>query len=303
MIDGKYFARALSRLLGKRDARLRTVRIVFNALFTVPGMLKKLGLNPGDELYKWISDELSKNGIHKLEDLNNLIKALPDGLKHRNTGSKIVDYNTSLRIVAADISTSTKVVFPKMAAMYWEEPGDINPACFARASASIPAFFQPFTVKGVSQITEGSDKWEKLASYDGILPDKVTFADGGILSNFPIDLFERPGVPRAPTLGARLGSKQRSVKEINKIEQYAGGLFGSMRHNMDYDFIYKNPLYRHLITHIPTESYHWLDFNMSPKDKLGLFRAGVLAGYEFLENFDWAQYKELRRAEMLVTSD
>ena len=85
--------------------------------------------------------------------------------------------------------------------------------------------------------------------------------------------------------------------DIDKIGQYAGAIFDSMRQYADYDFIFKNPLYRQLITHIPTKKYNWLDFNMGFEDKLGLFMEGVVAGYVFLESFDWAQHKKLRATE------
>ena len=300
MVDGNFFARKLSELLGQNDAPLRAMRIVFNGLLTLPGIFKKLGLNPGDKLYEWLSDALAENGIHNLADLNKLIKVLPKELIHRETGKLITDYDTNLKIVVADITTSTKVVFPDMAAMYWHEPDRINPACFARASASIPVFFQPFTVDGISRLIESGDKWERLGSFTGTLPDKVSFSDGGLLSNFPIDLFKRPGVPRAPTLGARLGNKRRTAKDVDTIGQYARRLFDALRHYADYDFIFKNPLYKQLITHINTDEYHWLDFNMSREDKLGLFREGVVAGYNFLETFDWEQYKTLRAAELAL---
>ena len=239
MIDGKASARRLSKLFGDNDAKLRFLRGVINALLSLPQLLKKLGLNPGDELYKWISDRLNEIGIHSQADLNKLIDALPEGLIHRETGRKIVDYDTALRIVAADITTSTKVVFPDMAAMYWQEPDEINPADFARASASIPLFFQPFTVSGISQLIASGDKWKQLGSFTGTLPEKVSFTDGGMFSNFPIDLFIRHGVPRAPTFGARLGNKNRSAKDLEKFTQYASRVFNSMRHYADYDFILK----------------------------------------------------------------
>jgi NTE family protein len=300
MLDGNYFARKLSALLGQKDAPLRTVRIIFNAILASPQLFGKLGLNPGDKLYTWIADRLRDNEIHTLADLHNLVKTLPEGLHHRETGAQIINYDTNLKIVATDITTSTKVVFPDMAAMYWQEPDEVNPACFSRASASIPAFFQPFIVNGISNLMGKEERWERLGSFSGALSDKVSFADGGLLSNFPIDLFKRQGIPRAPTLGARLGSKSRTSKNVDKIEQYAGRLFDALRHCSDYDFIFKNPLYKHLIAHISTESYHWLDFNMNWENKLGLFREGVVAGYQFLENFDWAQYKELRIAEFAL---
>jgi len=297
MVDGPFIARRLSNLFGNKDACLRIFRMVLTGLLSLPQILVKLGLNPGDKLFEWISDRLLENGIQNMADLNMLTSNLPDGLQHRETGDPITGYNTSLQIVVADITTSTKVVFPNMAPMYWAEPDKINPACFARASASIPVFFQPYTVSGISKLINNSDTWRKLGSFTGELSDKVSFADGGLLSNFPIDLFKRIGVPRAPTLGARLGSKNRSAKDIVKIDQYAVKLFNSMRHYADYDFIFKNPLYNNLITHIPTDKYNWLNFAMTPEDKRGLFREGVIAGHKFLESFDWAKYKALRAAE------
>jgi len=128
MVDGKASARKLSKLLGEKDAKLRTIQIAVNALFSLPQLFKKLGLNPGDELSKWISERLLENGIRSQADLNNLIGSLPEGLIHRETGKQIVGYDTALRIVAADITTGTKVIFPDMAAMYWQEPDEINPA-------------------------------------------------------------------------------------------------------------------------------------------------------------------------------
>jgi len=297
MVDGTFIARRLSKLLGNNDAKLKTFRAVIGVLFTFRQIYFKLGLNPGDKLLEWISERLSENGIRTLADLNKLISSLPEGLADRETGEAISKYDAALKIVVADVTTNTKVVFPEMAAMYWKDPDAVNPAGFARASASIPVFFRPYVVEGISEIIGGSATWDRLGSFTGKLPDKVSFADGGLLSNFPIDLFKRQGVPRAPTLGARLGSKHRTAKETKKLKQYAGQLFGALRHYADYDFIFKNPLYKQLVTHINTDGYNWLDFNMKQKDMLGLFREGVVAGYDFLENFDWEEHKELRAAE------
>ena len=199
--------------------------------------------------------------------------------------------------MVADITTSTKVVFPQMAPMYWQNPEEVNPACFARASSSVPFFFQPLEVSGVSGIEEGRSKWAKLASYDSCLPEKVLFTDGGLLSSFPVELFKRIGVPRAPTLGAQFGSCRRSVNKTSHILEYLQSLYGSQLHYMSYDFILQNPLYQRLVAHISTANYFWLDFNLSPEDKLCLFREGVKAGYAFLESFNWPQYKALRAAE------
>ena len=297
LVDGKFFARGLSRLMGNRHARLRKARIQAGILINLPLLFNRFGLNPGDKLFEWITAKMAENGVRTLEDLNKLVAALPKGLTNRETGEPITEYDTSLRIVTADITTSTKVVFPDMAAMYWQNPDAVNPACFARAASSIPGFFQPFTVEGISNLIGKSEKWEQLGNFTGPLPNRVMFADGGLMSNFPIDLFKRIGVPKAPTFGARLGKNQRTVKDTDKLWVYAYRLFTALQHYADYDFIYKNQMYRHLITYINTDRYNWLDFNMDEAKMLGLFREGVFAAHKFLDTFDWAQHKKQRTAE------
>jgi NTE family protein len=184
-----------------------------------------------------------------------------------------------------------------MAPMYWQTPEEINPAIFARASSSVPLFFQPYLINEVSNINGGKINWKTLADFDADLPKNVLFTDGGMLSNFPIDLFNRIGVPRAPTFGAIFGSRNRIVKATTNIVNFLENMYGAQQHYLSYEFIFQHPLYQRLITNIPTEKYHWLDFNMSDEDKLGLFSEGVTAGYKFLENFDWLLYKEMRASE------
>jgi NTE family protein len=297
MVDGKFLAKRFSKLLGSKNLKMRVPRLIFGALVTLPSLIKAYGLNPGEKLNTWIAERLSENGIHTLADLQKITDSLPEGLVHRETGEQITNYDTSLKIIVADITTSTKVIFPKMAPMYWQKPEEISPSCLARSSSSVPFFFQPFKVSGVSEIEDGRRRWEELGSYDSVLPEKVLFVDGGILSSFPIDLYKRTGVPRAPTFGALFGSVRRGVKGSSHIGEFVESLYGAQLQYMNYDFFLQNPLYQRVITHIPTEKYFWLDFNMSYEDKLGLFREGVLAGYKFLENFNWIQYKEMRANE------
>jgi len=300
MVDGSYIAKKLSKILGNNKAALRYTRIAFGVLLTLPEIYRKIGLNPGDKLYNWISDRLAEYGVYTNADLRRLKNTLPDGLVNRGNGKKIISYDTRLKIVAADITTGTKAVFPYMAPMYWEDFDEINPACFARASASIPGFFQPFTVTGISNIIRNSKKWDRLGNFTKDLPEKVAFSDGGLISNFPIDLFKKDRVPRAPTIGARLGSKQRNVKEINKIEHYTEQLFNTLIHHADYDFIFKNPVYNDLVSYIDIDEFNWLDFNMSDENKLKLFRKGVEKGKDFLDKFDWPKHKKLRELELAL---
>jgi len=296
-VDGNIFAGALSKLLGSEDAGSKKFRIILLSLLSSKSFIKNIGLNPGDSFLKWLSDCLANVGVHTLGDARKIIEHIPEGLYHRTRGQDYTKPSASLKLVAADLTTSSKVVFPEMAPLYWENPDSLNPAYFVRASMSIPGFFQPMEVHGISEITDVAEKWKNLCSFKGKIPDKISFTDGGLLSNFPISLFHQPRVPSIPTFGARLGSYSRVVNEISSVGSYAGGLFNALRHYSDFEFIYKNPDYSRLIAYIPTAGHNWLNFSMSDEEKLTLFKKGMTAAYEFLELFDWTSYKEIRREQ------
>ena len=299
-IDGNVFARALSKLLGSGKAGKKKLRLILFAVLSSRSLIKKLGLNPGDNFLKWLTECLEKSGCCTMKDARKVIEYVPDEMVHRIHGKSFAKPSASLKIVAADITTSSKAIFPEMAPLYWEDTDTINPAYFARASMSIPAFFQPMEVYGISEISDVSDKWKNLCSFEGEIPDKITFTDGGLLSNFPISIFHKLRVPNAPTFGARLGSYPRVVNEVSTIGDYAGKLFEALSHYADFEFIYKNPDYSRLITYIPTSGHSWLNFHMSGEEKRELFLSGMNAAYEFLETFDWLSYKAIRREQLAL---
>ena len=299
-IDGNAFASALSRLLGSGKAGSKKLQTTVLAVLSSRSLFSKLGLNPGDNFLKWLTACLSKTGCHTMEDARKIIEYIPEEMVHRTYGRNYIRPSVSLKIVAADITTSSKVIFPEMAPLYWKDPEKVNPAYFARASMSIPAFFQPMEVHGISEIDDLAKKWKDLCSFEGEIPDKITFSDGGLLSNFPISLFHQPRIPNAPTFGARLGSYSRVVNEISSIGSYTGNLFNALSHYGDYEFIYKNPDYQRLISYIPTFGHNWLNFYMTDDEKRTLFVKGMSAAYDFLEAFDWSTYKEIRREQLAL---
>ncbi|MCL2549041.1 MAG: patatin-like phospholipase family protein [Symbiobacteriaceae bacterium] len=299
-IDGSFFAAALSKLLGKERAVGKKIRGFLLFILSSGSLMSRLGWNPGKKFLAWLTVCLNDAGVYTMDDAKKIIDYMPADLKHRIYGRNFVRPEASLKMVAADITTSSKVVFPQMAPLYWKDPDALNPALFARASMSIPGFFQPMVVRGISKLSNIEEKWFNLCAFEGKIPDKITFSDGGLLSNFPISLFHQPRVPNAPTFGARLGSYSRVVSEISSIGGYAWNLFNSLRHHSDYDFIYQNPDYQRLIAYIPTSGHNWLNFQMSDEEKRVLFRKGMKAAYDFLEEFDWHTYKEIRREQQAL---
>ena len=127
------------------------------------------------------------------------------------------------------------------------------------------------------------------------------FMEGGIMSNFPIDLFhDSTRVPASPTFGIKLGIDRGSARTTATLPAVLGAMFDAARTQYDFDFIHRNSDYRHLVHCLNVDGFNWLDFNMSAQDKLNLFAVGVRGAVEFLKKFDWEAYKKLRAAKVDV---
>jgi len=293
-IDGDRDARDFSQTVLEKAGM---VKLIWKATQIIDNLHEDLGLNPGTAFLNWLTTELAQVGIKTTGGLLTQLRTVAPGLRLRSTRTDSElsedDKCGTLVMIAADITTETKVEFPRMAGLYWCDPELVNPAYFARASMSIPFFFHPFTVDDCS-----SDRtlWKKLGGYHGTPPRRVMFMDGGIMSNFPINVFHQPyQVPTAPTFGAKIGLEGVEPAEITKPSQLLGAVFDAARHTLDTDFIKANPDYTHLVKMIDTGDHHWLNFTMKHDDKVDLFARGAKAAAEFLCAFNWTKYKAIRK--------
>lgn len=293
-IDGDADARDFSQAMLEKASM---VKLLWKAMQVVDNLKEDLGLNPGDKFLDWLTEALARVEIRTTADLLKKLSTTPPGMRRRD-GAELTETQRCgrLAMIAADVTTETKVELPKMANLYWRNPETINPACFARASMSIPLFFKPFQVRDCPDSEAVRADWEKLAGYRGELPKRVFFVDGGIMSNFPINLFHQAHrVPAAPTFGAKIGIDRSKPLQIEKPSQLVGCVFDAARHTLDYDFILRNPDYHHLVQMIDTGAHNWLDFSMADEAKTDLFARGAEAAADFLERFDWEKYKRIRR--------
>lgn len=272
-------------------------KLLWKALQVMDNLRDDLGLHPGDEFLRWLTDALERAGVRTTRDLHEKLANVPPSLRVRNgiranTALSDQEKEGRLAMVAADVTTETKVEFPRMAHLYWDTPDEISPACYARASMSIPFFFHPYRVSACPQDTQ--EQWRR-AGYCGSLPQEVTFMDGGIMSNFPINLFHEPdGVPLAPTFGVKIGINRKAPTKIDKPAQLLTAIFDAARHTLDEDFIAQNPDYQQLVEMIDTGHHNWLNFTMEDNDKRDLFARGAQAAARFLCKFDWKDYKKTR---------
>lgn len=311
-LDGDADAQDFTRAMLEKASLLRLIK---EGLFVIDSLSERLGLHPGARFEAWLTKVLADAGIHTTADLMARLDVPPPngGLRLRDgtpltlaadpggdEQAKARTVSGRLALIAADVTTETKVDFPRMAKLYWSNWQDKNPAVYARASMSIPFFFEPFRSGLVPWDDSARNAWQTHAGYGSTpvetWPERCVFMDGGIISNFPINLFHQLNrVPRAPTFGAKIGF-DRTPRRIANPASLLGAIFDSARHALDYDFVKTNPDYRKLVAFIDVESRHnWLDFNLSDNAKIDLFSCGAETAAEFLCGFDWDAYKTLRQ--------
>ncbi|SFR47424.1 NTE family protein [Marinobacter daqiaonensis] len=279
------------------------IKLAFKAAQVIDNFQEDMGLNPGLNFLEWIRTILRNENISTSRDLQQRMRTLPQGIGVREG---IEPFATSdelfarLAIIAADVATETKVEFPRMAPLYWEDPENVDPALFVRASMSIPFFFHPMEVKPLPRDSNCVTMWKEFAGLicreeEDYFPNRGLFIDGGIISNFPINVFhDSTRVPRLPTFGVKLQLDER-LQKISGPVDLALAIFNSARHALDYDFITNNPDYRKLVQWIPAKGFNWLNFSMTDEEKVNLFLEGAFSAQKFLREFDWQNYKRIRR--------
>jgi NTE family protein len=164
---------------------------------------QRMGLYSGDYLERWLGPILRTDlGVSTFADLRLTLDddpgmSLPPGHRYR------VVVHTS------DVTRAELVRLPWDYPLYGYQPEDRDVVEAVRASMSIPFFFEPVTFEAraadVSLPTPGGGTVTR--HYDG---GTVTWVDGGMLRNFPINAFDRAdgGPPRWPTIGIKLSSLQ-----------------------------------------------------------------------------------------------
>ncbi len=111
----------------------------------------------------------------------------------------------------------------------------------------------------------------------------MTFVDGAMISNFPLDLFhDTSSVPLWPTFGVRLGKHTAQMDTADPVSLFLSAFAGS-RAALDRVYLDNNTDKDKVTTTIElTNEFFWLDFDMEHSKKVALFRAGAEAAQKFL---------------------
>lgn len=160
----------------------------------------RIGLYPGTYLAQWLQPILSELGVQTFADLK-IDQSDDPGM------SLPPDRRYRLVVHVSDITRGDLVQLPWDYAYYGLPADEQEVAGAIRASMSIPFFFEPVTVhtNETSIDVKMPDGSVIRQHYDA---GTVTWTDGGMLRNFPIDAFDRvDGQPaRWPTIGIKLSS-------------------------------------------------------------------------------------------------
>lgn len=238
-----------------------------SALGSVPlvgpplSLLIEDGLYSGDYLEDFLTGVLGELGVHTFADL--LIADEPGQAAPQGRSSSLV-------VTASDLSRGRLVRVPWDLPAYGLGPDDLTVARAARASAAVPFFFQPVRVQ------------------------EATWVDGGLLSNFPIQLFDRDdgARPRWPTFGVRLTSKPPTTVRSREVDNPVEiGLAALEVLITDQGRAYlEDPCTVVRTVFVDTSDVATLDFDITQPQADGLYDSGVAAVRQFLAGWDLPGY-------------
>jgi NTE family protein len=174
----------------------------------------------------------------------------------------------ALRVIASDLSNGRLMVLPDDLEKYGIPKETFPVARAIRMSASLPYFFEPV----------------RLKSLDGL----SLVVDGGVLSNFPMWLFDKENTKKVrPVLGIKLSPniQERPKNEIhNAIDMY-GALFQTMKDAHDSRYISRKHATN--IIFIPTEGVLTTEFELTDEKKRELAEYGYNRAQEFLRSWSF----------------
>lgn len=269
LVAAGYSARELREVLGSVDFSLFRDAPPWGRIpFIGPALalLFSKGLYRGDRLEQWLRSLLAEKDVRTFADV-----ILPDEPDPR--------FRFRLQVIAADISRGRMLVLPQDMDHYGVRPEDVDVARAVRMSAGLPYFFQP-----VGQPRGGGRGGG--VSY---------IVDGGLLSNFPVWLFDVGGAPPWPTIGFMLCDPcSGRPHSIRGPVSYATALVSTMLEA--HDALYLEAADSVRTIRIPTQGVRTADFDLTEEQRRRLYEGGVAAAERFFDEWDFVRYVQAYRA-------
>ncbi|HVM65860.1 MAG TPA: patatin-like phospholipase family protein [Acidimicrobiales bacterium] len=232
----------------------------------VPGRVVQLlaarGIYKGRYVVAWLEEQLRTIGVETFGDLRITAEddpgsALPPGERYR------------LVVMTSDISRGQLVRLPWDCARYGIDPDSMRIVDAVRASMSIPFLFEPARLKG------------------------ATVVDGGMLSDFPVEIFDRPdGQARWPTFGIKLSARPGAVVKAmptGSISDFALACLRTLlgehdQYHLDDDHVVERTIF------VDTLGVAATDFDIDAPTQEALYANGQAAASRFLAQWPPAHF-------------
>ncbi len=230
------------------------------------GLLEK-GVFKGEHFLKWMRGLLAVKGKHTFGDLVD-----PDATDEAEDRHR-------LQVIATDITDHELLRLPRDAERFGVDPDELGVAEAVRMSMSIPIFFGP---------------WRWRSRTDG---REHLIVDGGVLSNFPVWIFDSAGEPRWPTFGLMLvepepraapGANQPPAPDAS-IVTYLKDLVNTMLEAHDRMYLENDTFVRTIP--IPTLGVRTTEFDLTRERAEALYESGRQAAEAFLASWRFDAYK------------
>jgi NTE family protein len=226
-------------------------------------IFKDHGIYEGDQLTHWMRSLLADKGIKTFGDLES-----------KSSDSRQV-FQHSAQVIVSDLTERSLLVLPRDAHKLGIDPGDLDVALAVRMSVSIPIFFEP--VRFLNPTT-GREH---------------VLVDGGLLSNFPVWLFDDEENAGCATLGIRLdegddqggdATDRFGALGLDAMVDFVKGLAHTALSAHDRLYLERSNFDRTI--NVPSLGVSTVDFDLSPAMTRALYESGRLAAADFLDQWE-----------------
>jgi NTE family protein len=231
------------------------------------------GIHSGNYFLGWMRERLAAKGITKFGQL-------------RDPAASSAARSYRLQVIASDLTARSMLVLPRDARQLGLDPDELEIAEAVRMSMSIPIFFKPM-IAGGAGVPSGAAH---------------VIVDGGLLSNYPIWLFDAPAGqrPQFPTFGmllvapgptAPLLPTPPTAAELPRVGGNVAFLKAIVDTMMDaHDRLYVQQADYARTIPIPTLGVRTTEFDITPAQTAALFESGRSAAAAFLDGWNFERY-------------
>jgi NTE family protein len=249
---------------------------------SVLSVLLERGLYKGEHFEQWMRAQLEAKGV---TTFGQLADERAENPKHRYL----------LKMIASDVTHRRMLVLPDDAEHLGVDPDELGIAYAVRMSMSIPIFYEP--VIHENRRSGG----------------RHLIVDGGMLSNFPVWLFDSEGrPPRWPTFGLLLVEPDPKVAIGHRLERndlddepgslidYVKSLAATMMEAHDRMYLEQATFARTIP--IPTLGVGTTEFEIGEERIRALYDSGFKAATQFLARWNFEDYVAAFRSDRPAAS-